>query len=313
MNKRLVSFFRYRQLIPEPACLIPLIRAEVSRGQPQACLTRTNPQPQPPCRRVCCGFATLNGLPLDTIAPLPRSRGPLRRGPAFVFATLHMRFFAQHLHGARRGGRHFGLLGLLRLLDDLARQAGLRHAVFGFEIRLFFTRQRLPDERFGRGQLRRLIGTHEGHRHAACARATGTAGTVHITPEIIQGTSIEPDLFQKRGNIQRPSSVYSMHIAPHSPNTQESKVIKSIVIAVSLTTLTLSSAFAQNVTHQVTRVEVRHELEELEAAGYDPARGDDDSYPADLQAAEQRVAAKHRAERDAAMSASQNGQTEPTP
>lgn len=89
-------------------------------------------------------------------------------------------------------------------------------------------------------------------------------------------------------------------------------MIKSIVIAVSLTTFTLSSAFAQNDTHRVTRAEVRQELEELEAAGYDPARGDDNSYPADLQAAEERVAAKHRAERDAAMSASQNGQTQQT-
>jgi hypothetical protein len=137
-----------------------------------------------------------------------------------------------------------------------------------------------------------------------------------------------------------------MHIAPPSLNTQESKMIKSIVIAISLTTLTLSSAFAQNktdadiyrtsseaqqndpnhvietsppalnpayATHRVTRAEVRHELEELEAAGYDPAQGDDSSYPADLQAAEAKVAAKHRAERDAAMSASQNRQTKPTP
>ncbi|WP_407945622.1 DUF4148 domain-containing protein [Paraburkholderia elongata] len=66
-------------------------------------------------------------------------------------------------------------------------------------------------------------------------------------------------------------------------------------------------------THQVTRAEVRHELEELEAAGYNPFQGDDVSYPADLQAAEEKVAAKHQAERDAVMSAGQNGQAKPAP
>jgi hypothetical protein len=137
-----------------------------------------------------------------------------------------------------------------------------------------------------------------------------------------------------------------MHVAQRSPNTQEFEMIKSIVIAISLTTLTLPGAFAQSnpsvevyqapseaqqnrpnqaadtshpalnpipATHQVTRAEVRHELEELEAAGYSPAQGDDSSYPADLLAAEEKVAAKHRAERDAMMSAGQSGQTKPTP
>ena len=56
-----------------------------------------------------------------------------------------------------------------------------------------------------------------------------------------------------------------------------------------------------------------HELEELEAAGYDPSQGDDGSYPADIQAAQEKVAAKHRAERDAMMNAGQNGQAKPTP
>ncbi|MGF6506025.1 DUF4148 domain-containing protein [Paraburkholderia sp. 32] len=60
--------------------------------------------------------------------------------------------------------------------------------------------------------------------------------------------------------------------------------------------------------HQVTRAEVMHELEELEAAGYNPSVGDDGSYPADIQAAEAKVAAMHRAERGAAMSAGQSGQ-----
>jgi hypothetical protein len=101
-------------------------------------------------------------------------------------------------------------------------------------------------------------------------------------------------------------------------------MIKSIVIALSLTALTLPNVFAQSTgeaqsnsavyaPHQITRAEVRHELEELEEAGYSPAQGDDSSYPADLQAAEERVAAKHRMERDAMMSAGQNAQMKPTP
>jgi hypothetical protein len=60
--------------------------------------------------------------------------------------------------------------------------------------------------------------------------------------------------------------------------------------------------------HQLTRAEVMHELEELEAAGYNPSLGDDGSYPADIQAAQEKVAARHRAERDAAMSAGQSWQ-----
>ncbi|RZF28434.1 DUF4148 domain-containing protein [Paraburkholderia sp. UYCP14C] len=60
--------------------------------------------------------------------------------------------------------------------------------------------------------------------------------------------------------------------------------------------------------HQVTRAEVMHQLEELEAAGYNPSQGDDGSYPADIQAAEAKVAAMHRAERAAATSTGQSGE-----
>jgi hypothetical protein len=60
--------------------------------------------------------------------------------------------------------------------------------------------------------------------------------------------------------------------------------------------------------HQVTRTEIRHELQELEAAGYNPSMGDDGSYPADIQAAEAKVAAMHRGESAAAMNAGQGGQ-----
>jgi hypothetical protein len=49
-------------------------------------------------------------------------------------------------------------------------------------------------------------------------------------------------------------------------------------------------AFAQN-TQPVTRAEVNAQLAQLEKAGYVPGR-DNATYPADIQAAEQRVAAQ---------------------
>ncbi len=54
-------------------------------------------------------------------------------------------------------------------------------------------------------------------------------------------------------------------------------------------------------THQITRAEVQHELEELEAAGYNPSQGDDGNYPADIQEAERKVAAMHAAQKSALM------------
>lgn len=43
----------------------------------------------------------------------------------------------------------------------------------------------------------------------------------------------------------------------------------------------------------VTRAEVRADLVRLEQAGYNPAINDDATYPADIQAAEAKVAARH--------------------
>ncbi|WP_431824815.1 DUF4148 domain-containing protein [Burkholderia sp. F1] len=52
----------------------------------------------------------------------------------------------------------------------------------------------------------------------------------------------------------------------------------------------------------LTHAQVLEELYELEAAGYDPSAGDQGTYPADIQAAEAKVAAQ-RAARSAAADA----------
>jgi len=65
-----------------------------------------------------------------------------------------------------------------------------------------------------------------------------------------------------------------------------------------LLTLTLSAlvsstlTFAQSPSAPLTRAQVRADLIRLEQAGYDPAADDDVNYPADIQAAEARVAAQ---------------------
>ncbi|MFL9981820.1 DUF4148 domain-containing protein [Paraburkholderia sediminicola] len=91
----------------------------------------------------------------------------------------------------------------------------------------------------------------------------------------------------------------------------------SLVMAGAVLLASSASVYAQAMpeptTHRLTHAEVMHELEELEAAGYNPSQGDDGSYPADIQAAQEKVAAKHRAERDAMMNAGQNGQAKPSP
>ncbi|KWN10195.1 hypothetical protein WT83_21185 [Burkholderia territorii] len=54
------------------------------------------------------------------------------------------------------------------------------------------------------------------------------------------------------------------------------------------------SAFAQS-NAPLTRAQVRDELIRLEAAGYDPSKGDDGEYPADIQAAMAKLAEQDRA------------------
>jgi hypothetical protein len=52
-------------------------------------------------------------------------------------------------------------------------------------------------------------------------------------------------------------------------------------------------SFAQQSNEPVTRAQVRAELVQLEKAGYNPANADETDYPADIQAAEARVAAQN--------------------
>lgn len=67
-----------------------------------------------------------------------------------------------------------------------------------------------------------------------------------------------------------------------------------IVLLMIIGAIAGQSAFAQSAA-PLTRAQVRDELMRLEAAGYDPAKGDDGEYPADIQAAEARLAEQDRA------------------
>jgi Domain of unknown function (DUF4148) len=71
-------------------------------------------------------------------------------------------------------------------------------------------------------------------------------------------------------------------------------MIKSIIPALVLATALAAPAFAfaQN-TQPLTRAEVKAQLVQLEKAGYVPG-ADDTTYPQDIQAAEQRVAAQQQ-------------------
>ena len=89
-----------------------------------------------------------------------------------------------------------------------------------------------------------------------------------------------------------------------SPSNRREVLNVSGPLIVSAALLLLSSGtFAQAApdpgVHQVTRAEVRHELEELASVGYHQPVGNNPYYPGDIQAAEQRVEAKHQAQKSA--------------
>ena len=70
--------------------------------------------------------------------------------------------------------------------------------------------------------------------------------------------------------------------------------MKSLVQAVALTVVLAApmASFAQS-GQPLTRAEVRAQLKQIEQAGYNPAVATDATYPADIQAAEARVAAQN--------------------
>lgn len=69
-------------------------------------------------------------------------------------------------------------------------------------------------------------------------------------------------------------------------------LIQAVVVAAALAAPV--AVFAQS-NAPVTRAQVRAELVQLEKAGYNPAHGEDPYYPADIQAAEAKVAAQNGA------------------
>ncbi|MCC8404447.1 DUF4148 domain-containing protein [Paraburkholderia sp. MMS20-SJTN17] len=73
--------------------------------------------------------------------------------------------------------------------------------------------------------------------------------------------------------------------------------MKSLIKAVAIAAVLAApvASFAQASQQPVTRAEVRNELIQLEHAGYNPATSNDTNYPADIQAAEQRLQAQNPA------------------
>jgi hypothetical protein len=69
-------------------------------------------------------------------------------------------------------------------------------------------------------------------------------------------------------------------------------LIQTVVVAAALAAPV--AVFAQ-ANQPVTRAQVRAELIQLEKAGYNPAQAEDPNYPADIQAAEAKMAANHAA------------------
>ncbi|MFM0738845.1 DUF4148 domain-containing protein [Paraburkholderia xenovorans] len=72
--------------------------------------------------------------------------------------------------------------------------------------------------------------------------------------------------------------------------------MKSVIQALALAVVLAApvASFAQS-EQPLTRAEVKDQLRQLEAVGYNPAVATDSTYPADIQAAEARVAARNSA------------------
>ncbi|WP_118180377.1 DUF4148 domain-containing protein [Paraburkholderia phosphatilytica] len=72
-------------------------------------------------------------------------------------------------------------------------------------------------------------------------------------------------------------------------------LVRAIAVAAALAAPAI--AFAQS-NAPLTRAQVRNELVQLEKAGYHPGDGDEDTYPAQIQQAEARVALQAAASND---------------
>jgi hypothetical protein len=70
--------------------------------------------------------------------------------------------------------------------------------------------------------------------------------------------------------------------------------MQTLIKAVALAALVAAPivSFAQT-NDPVTRAQVRQDLQQVEAAGYNPAASNDPNYPADIQAAEAKVAVEN--------------------
>lgn len=73
--------------------------------------------------------------------------------------------------------------------------------------------------------------------------------------------------------------------------------MKSLIKAVAIAAVLAApvASFAQSSQQPATRAEVKNELIQMEQAGYNPATSNDVTYPADAQAAEQRIQAQNPA------------------
>lgn len=87
--------------------------------------------------------------------------------------------------------------------------------------------------------------------------------------------------------------------------------MKSLIkaVAVALVLAAPVASFAQS-NGPLTRAEVRAQLVQLEQAGYRPAAGRDPYYPADIQAAEARVAAQNGNAQTSGYGSATNGSSQ---
>ncbi|MET3625368.1 DUF4148 domain-containing protein [Burkholderia sp. 572] len=83
-------------------------------------------------------------------------------------------------------------------------------------------------------------------------------------------------------------------------------IIATVVVATAAATALLAApavSYAQSSHPTLTRAQVRQELFDLEAVGYDPVASNGDNYPGDIVAAQERLTAKRLAARNNAAAA----------